>query len=95
MSTPVARRPRLGAHAARPTHADRRRFALTSAIAAVSVSLLLLLNDVTVGPAWVYWLGSLVAVSAALGVVLMAQVTWERAINAAESEGLVEARPAR
>jgi hypothetical protein len=59
-------------------------------IALTSASLLFLLNDFKVSPAWVYWLSSLVAVSAALGVVVIAQLTWERAINTAESEGLVE-----
>ncbi|MET0453168.1 MAG: hypothetical protein ABW137_15170 [Mycobacterium sp.] len=79
--------------AARFPHAERRRIALTAMVALASASLLVLLNDFEVGPAWVHWLGSLVAVAAALGVVAIAQLTWERAINAAKSAGLVESNP--
>jgi hypothetical protein len=95
MTSPVAPPPRVRAHAARSSRAERRRFALTSMIAVASASLLLLLHDFNVGPAWVHWLSSLVAVSAAFGVVVMAQLMWERAINTAESDGLVGQSSAR
>lgn len=95
MSTPVALPPSVGSHAARTSHTERRRFALTSVIAVASASMLLLLNDFAVGPAWVHWLSSVVAGSAMLGVVVMATLTWERAINTAESEGLVESSSPR
>jgi hypothetical protein len=90
MSTSVAPPARTGARAARGAHAEWRRFALTSIIAVATASLLLLLNDAEASPSWMHWLVSLIGVVAALGVVAVAQVTWERALGAAESEGLVE-----
>ncbi|TPG35760.1 hypothetical protein [Mycolicibacterium hodleri] len=38
------------------------------------------------------WLGSLVAIAAALGVVVIAELSWHRAISTATSAGLVEPR---
>jgi hypothetical protein len=57
--------------------------------ALAAASSLVLLSDLQVGPAWVHWVGSLVAVAAALGVVVIAELSWDRAINTAESAGLV------
>ncbi|HYO03642.1 MAG TPA: hypothetical protein VET27_17940 [Mycobacterium sp.] len=66
------------------------RVALAAMLAlAGASSLLLLLSDLQVGPAWVHWIGSLVAVAAALGVVVIAELSWHRAINTAKSAGLV------
>lgn len=59
------------------------------ALAGASSLVLLLLSDLQVGPAWVHWIGSLVAVAAALGVVVIAELSWHRAINTAKSAGLV------
>ena len=65
------------------------RAALAAMFALAVASSLVLLSDLQVGPAWVHWVGSLVAVAAALGVVVIAELSWERAINTAESAGLV------
>jgi hypothetical protein len=74
-----------------PTHADRRRVALAAMLALAGASSLVLLSDLQVGPAWVHWVGSLVAVAAALGVVVIAELSWDRAIDTAKSAGLVAA----
>ncbi|MCW2520367.1 MAG: hypothetical protein JWR46_2986 [Mycobacterium sp.] len=65
------------------------RVALAAMFALAAASSLVLLSDLQVGPAWVHWVGSLVAVAAALGVVVIAELSWDRAINTAESAGLV------
>jgi hypothetical protein len=65
------------------------RAALAAMFALAAASSLVLLSDFRVGPAWVHWAGSLVAVAAALGVVVIAELSWDRAINTAESAGLV------
>ncbi|MCW2551987.1 MAG: hypothetical protein JWR78_1768 [Mycobacterium sp.] len=65
------------------------RAALAAMFALAAASSLALLSDLRVGPAWVHWVGSLVAVAAALGVVVIAELSWDRAINTAESAGLV------
>jgi hypothetical protein len=65
------------------------RAALAAMFALAAASSLVLLSDLRVGPAWVHWAGSLVAVAAALGVVIIAELSWDRAINTAESAGLV------
>jgi uncharacterized membrane protein len=65
------------------------RAALAAMFALAAASSLVLLSDLRVGPAWVHWVGSLVAVASALGVVVIAELSWDRAINTAESAGLV------
>ncbi len=65
------------------------RVALAAMLALAGASSLMLLSDLQVGPAWVHWIGSLVAVAAALGVVVIAELSWHRAINTAKSAGLV------
>ncbi len=68
------------------------RVALAAMFALAAASSLMLLSDLRVGPAWVHWVGSLVAVAAALGVVVIAELSWDRAINTAKSAGLVAPR---
>jgi energy-coupling factor transporter transmembrane protein EcfT len=65
------------------------RAALVAMFALAAASLLVLLGDGRVGPTWVHWVGSLVAVVAALGVVVIADVGWHRALTSAKSAGLV------
>lgn len=65
------------------------RVALAAMFALALASSLVLLSDPHVGPSWVHWVGSLVAVSAAFGVVVIAELGWHRAINTAKSVGLV------
>jgi hypothetical protein len=79
---------------ARHRQIDRRRIALGAMLAlAGASSLLLLLGERHVGPAWVHWIGSLVAVAAALGVVVIAELSWDRAITTATAAGLVAREP--
>ena len=80
---------RPSTRAAADANADRRRIALAAMLALAGASLLVLLSDLQVGPAWVHWVGSLVAVAAALGVVIVAELSWDRAIDTAKSAGLV------
>lgn len=68
-------------------HADWRRIGLGTMLALGCASALVLLNDV--GPVWVRWVVSLVALAAALGVLVIAEVSWQRAVASAEAEGLV------
>jgi hypothetical protein len=65
------------------------RVALAAMFALALASSLVLLSDSRVGPAWVHWAGSLVAIAAALGVMVIAELGWHRAINTAKSAGLV------
>jgi hypothetical protein len=69
------------------------RVALAAMFALALASSLVLLSDSQVGPAWVHWVGSLVAVAAAFGVVVIAELGWHRAINTAKSAGLVSPEP--
>lgn len=71
------------------TPAQVRRIALGAMIALASAASLILLNDIHVGPAWVHWTISLVALAAALGVLVIADISWERAVAHAEADGLV------
>ena len=64
--------------------------ALGAMITLAAASSLALLNDIHAGPPWLHWIGSLVAVAAALGTVVIAELTWQRAINTATAAGLVE-----
>ncbi|BBZ30133.1 hypothetical protein MMAD_44280 [Mycolicibacterium madagascariense] len=74
-------------HRARP---DRRRTALVAMLVlAAASSSLMLLSDVSGAPAWVHWVGSIVAACSALGVVIIAELSWDRAIDTAKSAGLV------
>jgi hypothetical protein len=75
--------------AARRPLVDRRRFAVGAILALAGASSLVLLADFHVGPAWVHWLGSLVALTAGLGVVVVAELNWQRAISTAAAAGLV------
>ena len=75
--------------AARRPLVDRRRIALGAILALAGASSLVLLADVHVGPAWMHWLGSLVALAAGLGVVVVAELNWQRAISTAAAAGLV------
>lgn len=65
------------------------RLAVTAMFALAATSSLVLLTDPQVGPAWMHWMGSLVAIAAALGVVVIAELSWHRAIHTAKSAGLV------
>lgn len=66
-----------------------RCIALGAMMALACAASLMLLNELHVGPAWVYWTISVVALAAALGVLIVADVGWERAVAAAEADGLV------
>jgi hypothetical protein len=68
---------------------DRRRIALGAMVALVAASSVALLTDFQAGPTWLNWIGTLVALAAALGVVVIAEVTWHLAINSAKAAGLV------
>jgi hypothetical protein len=68
---------------------DRRRLALTAMCALAGAAVLLSLTDAHVGPAWVHWVCSLVALIAALGVVVVAELNWQRAVSSATAVGLV------
>ena len=80
---------RSRARAVRHPLVDRPRMALATVLALACASSLVLLADVHVGPAWVHWLGSLVALAAGLGVVVVAERNWQRAISTAAADGLV------
>lgn len=67
----------------------RRRFAVVAVLVLAGASSLVLLADVHVGPAWVHWFGSMIAVAAGLGVVVIAELNWQRAISTAAAAGLV------
>jgi hypothetical protein len=56
------------------------RAALAAMLALAAASSLVLLSN---------WVGSLVAITAALGLVLIAELSFHRAINTAKSAGLV------
>jgi hypothetical protein len=71
------------------TQGDRRRIALGAMMALFAASSLALLTDFQTGPAWLHWIGSLVALGAALGIVVIAELTWHLAINSATAAGLV------
>jgi hypothetical protein len=66
---------------------NRRLMALGAVMALAAVSSLALLNDLHAGP--VHWIGSLIAVGSALGTVVIAELTWQRALNTATAAGLV------
>ncbi|MBV8346189.1 MAG: hypothetical protein JOZ49_01245 [Mycolicibacterium sp.] len=66
-----------------------RRIALGAMMALACAASLMLVNEVHVGPAWVHWTISVVALAAALGVLIVADLSWERAVAAAEADGLV------
>jgi hypothetical protein len=66
---------------------NRRLMALGAVMALAAVSSLALLNDLHAGP--VHWVGSLIAVGSALGTVVIAELTWQRALNTATAAGLV------
>ncbi|HME50423.1 hypothetical protein [Mycobacterium sp.] len=66
-----------------------RRIALAAMMALAGASSLVLLNEIHVGPAWVQWVVSLVALAAALGVLVIADLSWQRAVANAEADGLV------
>ncbi len=68
---------------------DTRRIALGAMMALATASSLALLTDLHAGPTWLHWIASLMALAAALGVVVIAEVTWQRAVNAATAAGLV------
>jgi hypothetical protein len=65
------------------------RAALAAMLALAGASSLVVLNDLQVGPNWVHWVGSLIAVAAALGVVVIAELSFDRAVGTAKSAGLV------
>ncbi len=68
---------------------DRRRITVAAVLALAAASVLVLVTDVHVGPWWVHWVSSLVAITAALGVVVVAELGWHRAITTATKAGLV------
>ena len=59
-------------------------------MALAATASLTLLSGPLAGPAWLHWVGSMVALAAALGTVVVAELTWQRAINTATAAGLVE-----
>jgi hypothetical protein len=72
------------------SHAEWFRIAAGAMVALAGASSLVLLDRVHVGPVWVHWVVSLVALAAALGVLVIADLGWQRAVAAAEDDGLVE-----
>jgi hypothetical protein len=68
---------------------DRRLTALGAVMALAVASSLALFSGLHAGPSWLHWIGSLVALAAALGIVVIAELTWQRALNAATAAGLV------
>ena len=66
-----------------------RRVALPAMVALGAVASLVLLNEIHVGPAWVQWAVSLVALAAGLGVIVIGDLSWQRAVANAEADGLV------
>lgn len=70
-------------------HAKWRRAAPGAMIAFAGASSLVLVDNIHAGPAWVHWLASLVALLAALGVLVIADLSWQRAVAAAQADGLV------
>ena len=66
-----------------------RRIALGAMVALACAASLVLLNEVHVGPSWLRWTISVVALAAALGVLIVGDISWERAVAAAEADGLV------
>jgi phosphatidylglycerophosphate synthase len=89
MSAPANTTGRSHARAARHPLVVRRRMALATMFALACASSLVLLADVHIGPAWVHWLGSVIALAAGLGVVVVAERNWQRAISTATADGLV------
>lgn len=69
-------------------YAARRRIGLGGIIVLAGASSLILLNDVHAGPA-LHWIASLVALAAAMGVLVVADLRWQRALADAETDGLV------
>jgi Na+/proline symporter len=69
-----------------------RRLIARGAVMAVAAASLLLLSGPPARPPWLHWIGSLVALAAALGAVVVAELTWQRALSTATAAGLV-ARP--
>jgi uncharacterized membrane protein len=65
------------------------RAALTAMFALATVSSLVLLSDRQISSTWIHWVGSLLAIAAALGIVVIAELTWHRAVTTAMSAGLV------
>jgi hypothetical protein len=63
--------------------------ALFAVLVLAGASCSVLLADVGAGPAWLHWLASLVALAAGLGVVVVAEASWSRAITTAKTAGLV------
>jgi hypothetical protein len=72
------------------SHTNRRLIALGAVMALAAASSLALIDGLHAGPPWVHWVGSLVAVAAAFGTVVIAELSWQRAINTATAAGLVE-----
>jgi membrane protein YdbS with pleckstrin-like domain len=58
-------------------------------ITLAGASTLALLADFHLGPPWVHWIGSLVALVAALAVVVIAERSWQYQLTAAKDAGLV------
>jgi hypothetical protein len=75
---------------AAPNSVDRRRVAIAALIALAGAGSLLVLTHWDAGTAWTHWLGSLVALGTALVVVVIAELTWQRAVHTAAAAGLVE-----
>jgi hypothetical protein len=71
------------------TPTQLRRTALRAMIALAAASSLVLLNEIHVAPTWVQWGVSLVALAAALGVLVIADLSWQVAVANAEADGLV------
>jgi hypothetical protein len=90
---PLINRPRHrgGMTVSAESPAQMRRIALGAMISLTGASSLVLLNEVHVGPTWVHWMISVVALAAALGVLVIADLGWQRAVANAEADGLVDA----
>lgn len=70
--------------------ADRRRIATAVVLALVATASFALLSGMHTSATWVHWLGSAVALVTALATVVIVESTWQRAIDDATSDGLVE-----
>ncbi|HUO37879.1 MAG TPA: hypothetical protein VMU34_08570 [Mycobacterium sp.] len=58
-------------------------------LALACASSLVLVDPVGIGPAWVHWVASLVALAAGAGVLVIANLSWQRAVATAQAAGLV------
>lgn len=76
-----------------PHRRDATRLTIALTLAACA---LLAVNALHIGPSWMQWAASLVAVIAALAVMVTGELGWERTLSAAQRAGLIDTdRPDR